>query len=148
MNSKARWTKLRQALLTKSKAEVCSQFETISFSSGVKVRIKREEVQMTRSELLEACQRKVDSTGRVRMWPAEESLANFMLINSSLFEGKRVCELGAGKTGLAAIALAVSLKDKIGEILISDGDDECCKAIQETIDENKGEMGLGGQRIR
>ena len=80
---------------------------------------------MSKQELLDACQKKVDNTGNVKVWPAEEVLANYLIKNAHLFEGKDICELGAGKSGLAAIALALELKDKLGSILISDGNEQC-----------------------
>ena len=75
------------------------------------------------------------------MWPAEEQLAHFFLKNSSLFEGKRVCELGAGKSGLAAIALAIKLQSKLGEILISDGNESCCESIKTNLQLNRDQIG-------
>lgn len=55
-----------------------------------------------------------------------------------MFEDKRVCELGAGKSGLAAIALAIKLKHRIGEIMISDGNEQCWESIRATLELNKG----------
>lgn len=59
-----------------------------------------------------------------------------------MFEYKRVCELGAGKSGLAAIALAIKLKDKIGEIMISDGNEQCCESIRNAIRLNQEAIGI------
>lgn len=67
----------------------------------------------------------VDNTGNVKIWPSEEYLANHLIKNAAKFEYKSICELGAGRSGLAAIALAIKLKSKMGQILISDGNDEC-----------------------
>jgi predicted nicotinamide N-methyase len=61
----------------------------------------------------------------VKIWPAEEVLANFLIKNAYLFENKKILELGAGKSGLAAIALAIKLKEKLGKIVVSDGNEEC-----------------------
>ena len=59
-----------------------------------------------------------------------------------MFEDKRVCELGAGKSGLAAIALAIKLKDKIGEIMISDGNEQCCESIRNAVKLNQDAIGI------
>lgn len=48
-----------------------------------------------------------------------------------------MCELGAGKSGLAAIALAIKLGDRIGEILISDGNEEWIEHIQANLKLNE-----------
>ena len=96
---------------------------------------------MTRQDLLKACENAVDNTGNVKIWPSEITLANFLLKNSYLFEEKRVCELGAGKSGMAAIALAIKLKDKIGKIMISDGNEECWESIKRNLQLNKDAIG-------
>lgn len=70
-----------------------------------------------------------------------ENSCQFLIINSNLFEEKRVWELGAGKSGLAAIALAIKLKDKIGEILISDGNKQCWESIKRNLELNKEAIG-------
>ena len=38
---------------------------------------------------------------------------------------------------MASIALAIHLKDKIGEILITDGNQECCESIKANLKLNE-----------
>lgn len=110
--------------------------------------IEADEKSVTRDELLLAWEKEVDNTGNVKVWPAEKVLANFLIKNSYLFEEKRICELGAGKSGMAAIALAIKLKDKIGEIMISDGNEECWESIKRNLNLNKDIIGAENlQRI-
>lgn len=96
---------------------------------------------ITRNKLLNACNKKVDNTGNVKIWPSEEYLANHLIKNSYLYEHKSVCELGAGKSGLAAIALAIKLKVKIGHIMISDGNEEWCEGIKKNLQLNADAIG-------
>ena len=147
MSSKSRWSKLKKALMTKRKQEI-SSFESCSLSEGIEVKYRKDSSEVTRTELLTAWLKKVDNTGNVKVWPAEQDLANFLIKNSKIFEGKKVWEMGAGKTGIAGVALAIKLKDKVGEIVISDGNEEWCKSIQETIDANLEEIGISKDRIK
>lgn len=64
-----------------------------------------------------------------------------------MFEHKSICELGAGKSGLAAIALAIKLKSKIGEIMISDGNEKWCEGIKKNLQLNSDAIGDGIDRI-
>lgn len=110
--------------------------------------IEEDEIAVTRNGLLLACQKEVDNTGNVKVWPAEKTLANFLIKNSYLFNEKRIWELGAGKSGMAAIALAIKLKDRVGEIMISDGNEECWESIKRNLALNKDIIGAENlQRI-
>lgn len=49
---------------------------------------------------------------------------------------------------MAAIALAIKLKDKIGEIMISDGNEQCWESIKRNLNLNKDIIGVENlQRI-
>ena len=76
-----------------------------------------------------------------KIWPSEKYLVTHLIKNSSDFEHKSVCELGAGRSGMAAIGLAIKLKSKIGEILISDGNEECCEHLKRNLLLNQDAIG-------
>ena len=79
-----------------------------------------------------------NNTGNICLWPSEEVMAYYCLENKDMFEGKRVIELGGGKTSLAGICLAVN--SLASSVLITEGDDKCLKNIYEIINENKSLM--------
>jgi len=78
----------------------------------------------------------IDNTGNIRVWPSEEFLAVWCLMQT--WEGKRVLELGAGKSGLAG--LAVDFKN--GETLITDGNLECVNCLEKLPRREKCKVGL------
>eukprot|EP00041_Stephanoeca_diplocostata_P015956 m.309864 g.309864 ORF g.309864 m.309864 type:complete len:318 (+) comp20204_c0_seq7:61-1014(+) len=87
-----------------------STVETLPFS----VRIRIIQAPTSLSDMMG-----FNNTGNVCVWPSEEVLAYYCLCQSHLFEGKSVCELGAGMAGLAGIAVAKSSKAK--DVLLTDG---------------------------
>lgn len=76
-----------------------------------------------------------DNTGNVCLWPSEEVLASYMLNHKHQFDGKTVCELGAGMTGLAGIFLASF--GKPSKVLLTDGNADCVENMEAIIYQNK-----------
>ena len=86
----------------------------ISSSTPVAVIIKH----ITESTSLEALMG-FNNTGNICVWPSEEVLAYYCLKYSKQFEGKVVCELGCGMTGLAGVTLASTQLPS--RVLLTDG---------------------------
>lgn len=80
-----------------------------------------------------------DNTGNVCLWPSEEVLASYVLKRKDQFCGKAVCELGAGMTGLAGIALAVMGNPL--KVLLTDGNEDCVKNMEAVVRQNKSSFG-------
>lgn len=64
-----------------------------------------------------------DQTGRICIWPSEQILTYWALRNRSLFEGKRVLEIGGGFHCLAGLSIAkyskgMSIKFQIDSICL------------------------------
>lgn len=75
-----------------------------------------------------------DNTGNVKIWPSEEALAYYAVIDKQLFNGKTICELGAGMAGLASLAIACVTNAQ--SIYITDGNERCVANIELCIEEN------------
>ena len=87
----------------------------------------------------------VDNTGNVCVWPAEEVLGYYSISRPELFSGKRVCELGAGMTGLAGLTIAVTLTSS--EVVITDGNPSAVENLQWCVDYNSGLNRYGNTRV-
>lgn len=75
-----------------------------------------------------------NNTGNVCIWPSEECLAYFVLCNLSLFENRRVLELGGGMSCLAGMFLA-----KYGHaqfVHLTDGNRLCIQNASEILARN------------
>jgi hypothetical protein len=73
----------------------------------------------------------VDNTGNVCLWPAEEVMAHYILSRASEFEGKNICELGAG-VGLCGLAMARALKTN--SLLLTDGNAQVVDTLQRALE--------------
>jgi len=78
--------------------------------------------------------KEIDNTGNVRIWPSEEFLAVWCLMQKEKWRGKSVCEFGAGKSGLAGLTL--STLECAESVLITDGNEICEESLRENISLN------------
>eukprot|EP00033_Pygsuia_biforma_P001623 GCRY01001825.1.p1 GENE.GCRY01001825.1~~GCRY01001825.1.p1 ORF type:complete len:386 (-),score=75.32 GCRY01001825.1:47-1204(-) len=75
-----------------------------------------------------------DNTGNICIWPSEEILADHLLHgNTTVFSGKRVLELGAGRSGLAGLCLSCLDTGGPKEVVLSDGNERCVDGLHSTI---------------
>jgi len=86
---------------------------------------------------------RIDNTGVVCLWPAEEVLTHFCSANKELFKGKRVLELGSG-VGLAGLAVASLCA--AAEVVLTDGNPTAVQVLQENIARNR--AGFKTQSVR
>ena len=75
-----------------------------------------------------------NNTGNVCIWPSEETMAFYCLENISLFEGKSICEFGAGMTGLAGLMLAAT--GITGKVVLTDGNEKSVQNLSSIISVN------------
>merc|ERR1712150_237891 len=75
-----------------------------------------------------------NNTGNICLWPSEEVLSYLMVQNKSEYCGKRICELGAGMTGLAGLLL--SLNQSESSVTVTDGNQTSVTNIASIIDRN------------
>jgi predicted nicotinamide N-methyase len=83
-------------------------------------------------DILDFYSEKVDNTGNVQIWPSEETLAIYCLLNKNLFENKNIIELGSGYSGLCGLIIAKNIP-KINEICITDGNSKCIEGVRNNI---------------
>jgi predicted nicotinamide N-methyase len=100
------------------------------------LKIKKPLDTFSEQDLQKFSKESVDNTGNLQLWPCEEILTFFCLSNLSQFEGKKIIELGAGYSGLCALFIAKNI-EKIGEILITDGNSQSVEAIKLNLKLNK-----------
>uniref|UniRef100_A0AC34F972 Calmodulin-lysine N-methyltransferase n=1 Tax=Panagrolaimus sp. ES5 TaxID=591445 RepID=A0AC34F972_9BILA len=74
-----------------------------------------------------------NNTGNIRIWPAEECLAYYLLENRQLYEGKSVLEIGGGMSGLAGICCGYYAS----EVIITDGNESSIENLETIINHNK-----------
>eukprot|EP00053_Salpingoeca_punica_P010673 m.95637 g.95637 ORF g.95637 m.95637 type:complete len:359 (+) comp15462_c0_seq1:191-1267(+) len=98
-----------------------------------------------------------NNTGNVCVWPSEEVLAHWCLQPSQAqrFSGKRVCELGAGRAGLAGLAVACAYlspassspsapqqhEGGVLEVLLTDGNEASVACLQRCVEGNRARFG-------
>ncbi|XP_059065782.1 calmodulin-lysine N-methyltransferase isoform X1 [Cryptomeria japonica] len=75
----------------------------------------------------------IDNTGIVCLWPSEEVMTYFCILNGDMFRNKRVLELGSGY-GLAGLSIAACTDAT--EVLITDGNPQVVDYIQNNITAN------------
>lgn len=85
----------------------------------------------------------VDATGLLRLYPSEEVLAAYMLVEAERFRGKAVIEIGAGFCGLAGLIFAKNAPFEAPDVCLSDGSHEVLRLVEQHIAAN----GLQG-RVR
>jgi len=79
----------------------------------------------------------IDYTGSVCVWPAEETLAYWLLSHQEMFRGKSICELGAG-SGMAGIMLGLTGVPK--SVCLTDGNPTVVRAIQQNLKLNPSDI--------
>jgi len=77
---------------------------------------------------------KVDNTGNVNIWPSEEILAIYLILNKNRLENKKIIELGAGFSGLAALITAKTIPSAY--FTITDGNTKCVEYLKRNIQSN------------
>lgn len=71
-----------------------------------------------------------DGTTGLKLWPASMALAEFILQNETLFNGKSILELGSGATGFVGMVLVKACRPE--KVYLSD----CHDSVIETLIEN------------
>jgi predicted nicotinamide N-methyase len=107
------------------------------------VQIIKHKVNSHSDELLSE---KVDNTGNVQLWPSEEILAIYCLMNRNKFDNKKIIELGAGFCGFSSLLIAQNIPT-IKEVVITDGNTKCVEAIKENIKLNNLEKDKVKERV-
>ena len=99
-----------------------------------------------------------DNTGNIRVWPAEEVLAYFLITNTIVKDCLLDCkesinaiELGAGMSGFAGFCLFQEwpkISNLPLHLWITDGNDLCVEKINETIEINTKENYLDENMLK
>jgi predicted nicotinamide N-methyase len=76
----------------------------------------------------------IDNTGNIAIWPSEEILAVFVLLNRSIFKDKRVLELGTGFSGLSGLMVSMYTDNEC--VLLTDGNTRCIHSLFDNIKVN------------
>lgn len=97
--------------------------------------LQRQQNHVDRRDFEICKEHEIDNTGVVCIWPSEEVLTYYCILNADMFRNKRVLELGSGY-GLAGLSIA-SCTDA-AEVVISDGNPQVVDYIQKNITANVG----------
>ncbi|XP_050310881.1 calmodulin-lysine N-methyltransferase isoform X2 [Anthonomus grandis grandis] len=76
-----------------------------------------------------------NNTGNVCIWPSEETLSYYVCLNLTLFEGKRVLELGGGMSCLAGVFVAKY--SAAARVLLTDGNKTSVENVSAILECNK-----------
>ena len=88
---------------------------------------------ISKKDLFEFYNQKIDNTGSIDLWPAEELMSIYCLSRLEFFKGKKVIELGAGFSGLTGLLIS----DFASEVIITDGNKMCVEALKRGIEFNQ-----------
>ncbi|ESO86820.1 hypothetical protein LOTGIDRAFT_166823 [Lottia gigantea] len=76
-----------------------------------------------------------NNTGNICIWPAEEIMAYYCLVNKHLFHKKNVIELGGGMTCLAGFTIAATSEASL--VQVTDGNEDSVKNLSAMVDRNQ-----------
>lgn len=88
---------------------------------------------MNKDDLYKFYSESIDNTGNLRIWPSEEVMVIFCLINRDMFKDKVVLELGAGFSGLSGIILA---RQECKGVVLTDGNSIAVDGLKKNIELN------------
>lgn len=74
-----------------------------------------------------------NNTGNIRLWPSEECLAYYFLLNKDLCEHKSLLEIGAGMTGLIGLA---AITANANRVVITDGHKKSVENLKRIFERN------------
>ncbi|XP_050404517.1 calmodulin-lysine N-methyltransferase [Patella vulgata] len=80
-----------------------------------------------------------NNTGNVCIWPAEEIMSYYCLLNAAYFRNKSVIEIGGGMTCLAGFSIAVGTEAE--QVQITDGNEDSVKNLEIMRKRNKENYG-------
>lgn len=75
-----------------------------------------------------------DGTTGLKLWPAAMALAEFILQNDDLFDGKSILEIGSGATGFIGMVLIKSCRPE--KVCLSDCHDSVLESLIENVNLN------------
>lgn len=162
LKGKEIWSKLRKIIFSKDRYEFLNKVdhnlnlfnktqekEIITYKSinpflekaySIKLRnqisVKKPFTEIKKEEIYNYIKESIDNTGNIQLWPGEEILSIYCLINMKNFNNKRIIELGAGFSGLASLIIAQKAENVVLEI--TDGNTQCSNNIKTfSIENNK-----------
>lgn len=94
--------------------------------------IKPETLFEDKENLINFYREKADNTGNIQLWPCEEVLAMYCLLNAEIFYNKKIIELGSGFSGLVGLNLIINIP-KNSKVVITDGNNKCVESIRNNI---------------
>ena len=95
---------------------------------------QRKAGKVTLKDMRESFSTGIDNTGNVCLWPAEEVMTHYILSRAADFQGKNICELGAG-AGLCGLAMAHAIKTN--SLLLTDGNAQVVETLDKALSFNR-----------